>query len=261
MAKVRNIVKVMNFHSLLRVDSARKKAEKYFLLQDEITLMIDQIIYNKNLIVDKKILEPRKKGKKLVIYFGSDRGFCSNYNSQVGEYIAEDTDSDKVLLGTKLIRYDREAMVHISRESFQSKPQQVFDILGNVVMSPEYSEIHVVYNRYASVTDIRVEKRMIYPIDSKKKENVDYYTDFSWEGEVDDILRNLVKLYLRYQVKLCDFNTSAAENILRQNTTSESLKKIDELDEVFTKKVRKEKKVKEFRKVIETHSKSRHQGG
>ncbi|WP_249028924.1 F0F1 ATP synthase subunit gamma [Tannockella kyphosi] len=261
MAKIRNIVKVMNFHSLLRVDSARKKAEKYFLLQDEITMMIDQIIYNKNLIVDKKILAPRKTGKKLVIYFGSDRGFCSNYNSQIGDYILEDTDCDKVLLGTKLFRYDREAKIRLTREEFMASPQKVFDLLGEIVNNPEYSEIHVVYNRYTSVTDIRVDKRMIYPIDYTEKENVDYYTDFQWEGDVDDILRNLVKLYLRYQVKLCDFNTSAAENILRQNTTSESLKKIDELDEIHTKRVRKEKKVKEFRKVIETHSKAKQQGG
>ena len=29
MSKIKNVVKVMNFHSLLRVDKARKEAEKY----------------------------------------------------------------------------------------------------------------------------------------------------------------------------------------------------------------------------------------
>ena len=29
MSSIKNVVKVMNFHSLLRVDKARKKAEKY----------------------------------------------------------------------------------------------------------------------------------------------------------------------------------------------------------------------------------------
>lgn len=28
--KIKNVVKVMNFHSLLKVDNARKTAEKYF---------------------------------------------------------------------------------------------------------------------------------------------------------------------------------------------------------------------------------------
>lgn len=51
---IKLIVKVMNFHSLIRVDNARKKADKYLLLEKEISNMIDMILNNENLIRDKK---------------------------------------------------------------------------------------------------------------------------------------------------------------------------------------------------------------
>ena len=56
MSKIKNVVKVMNFHSLLRVDKARKEAEKYKNVGEEITNIIGRIVYNKNMILDKNVL-------------------------------------------------------------------------------------------------------------------------------------------------------------------------------------------------------------
>ena len=36
MTNIKNVVKVMNFHSLLRVDKAKKKADKFRELETEI---------------------------------------------------------------------------------------------------------------------------------------------------------------------------------------------------------------------------------
>ena len=36
MANIKNIVQVMNFHSLIRVDKAKREANKYFGVEDEI---------------------------------------------------------------------------------------------------------------------------------------------------------------------------------------------------------------------------------
>ena len=45
MANIRNIVKVMNFHSLVRVDKAKKNTEKYFIVENELKDFIYKIIY------------------------------------------------------------------------------------------------------------------------------------------------------------------------------------------------------------------------
>ena len=44
--RIKNVVKVMNFHSLLKVDKARREAEKYRNVGEKITNIIGRIIYN-----------------------------------------------------------------------------------------------------------------------------------------------------------------------------------------------------------------------
>ena len=45
---VRNVVKVMNFHALLRVNDARKKVEKAFNYERELKYVIATIVNNTN---------------------------------------------------------------------------------------------------------------------------------------------------------------------------------------------------------------------
>ena len=47
---VKNVVKVMNFHALIRVDAAKRKARRYQLMEKEVMSMLDQIMNNRNLI-------------------------------------------------------------------------------------------------------------------------------------------------------------------------------------------------------------------
>lgn len=44
--RVKPIVKVMNFHALIRVDKARRKADKYMQLEKEASDIIDVIANN-----------------------------------------------------------------------------------------------------------------------------------------------------------------------------------------------------------------------
>ena len=55
--RIKNVVKVMNFHSLLRVDKARKTADKYLTVGEEITKILTTILYNKNLKLKKIVKE------------------------------------------------------------------------------------------------------------------------------------------------------------------------------------------------------------
>ena len=54
---IRNIVKVMNFHALIRVDNAKRKADKYRMMEEQLYRMMDVIMNNRNLILDKKVME------------------------------------------------------------------------------------------------------------------------------------------------------------------------------------------------------------
>ena len=85
--KIKNVVKVMNFQALLRMDKALKEADKYRNVGKEVTDILSRIMYNKNLILDKKILFPDANLPELNIYIANDYGFCGNFNSGISRCI------------------------------------------------------------------------------------------------------------------------------------------------------------------------------
>ena len=85
---IRNVVKVMNFHSLLRVDKSRKKAAMYFDTERELFKVIRKILYNKNIILDKKSITPRPDAPVLNVYIGNDLGFCGDFNFSINKSIS-----------------------------------------------------------------------------------------------------------------------------------------------------------------------------
>ena len=102
--KIKSVVKVMNFYSLLRVDSSKKKAEKYFGYEQAVREFIDNILNNKNLILDKKMIKMNERGRELNIYIANDLGFCGSFNSNINEVLRQDKDSDKIIIGKKIIQ-------------------------------------------------------------------------------------------------------------------------------------------------------------
>ena len=88
--------------------------------------------------------------------------------------------------------------------------------------------------------------------------NEEYTEDFVCEGDLQELLLDLTELYLQYELEIASQMSLAAENITRQNITTESLKKIDEREEEALQQERREQKDKEFAKVLDNFTKLRH---
>ena len=99
---VRNVVKVMNFHALLRVNNARKKVERAFSYERELKYVIASIVKNRIFKQDNLSLEFSKNEKELNIYIGSDLGFCSSFNADVTSFIKEDSDENDKIIDIKI---------------------------------------------------------------------------------------------------------------------------------------------------------------
>ena len=80
---VKAVVKVMNFHSLLRVEASRRQAEKLSAMEEELSAMMRIVLTNRNLRLDKRIRMPNPELPVLRIYMGSDLGFCGSVNASV----------------------------------------------------------------------------------------------------------------------------------------------------------------------------------
>ena len=116
--KIKNVVKVMNFQALLRMDKALKEADKYRDVGKEITDILSRIMYNKNLILDKKILIPDQDKPKLNIYIANDYGFCGNFNAEINKQLKKDVNCYKIIIGKKIIYHDDLTVLKIDKDDF-----------------------------------------------------------------------------------------------------------------------------------------------
>lgn len=261
-SKIKNVVKVMNFHALIRVENAKRRAKRYQQMEDEVYHMMDLIMNNRNLILDKNILKPRADKPTLTIYLGSDLGFCSNYNSLINGELDKNPAGDKILIGKKLKKSVEDVLLRIDQDEFEKRIAEVEAILRESIRKKKHSSIHVVYNRYVNSTEIRLESRQIYPFEMKAEADpANYRDDFLIDGDVEDLLTELATTYLAYEIRITGFSGYASENIMRQNTTSESLKKIEEREEEALMEERRERRQQEFSKTIENFSKMKVKNG
>lgn len=258
--KEKLIVKVMNFHSLIRVDSAKRQATKYMQMEKEVSEIIDMIVNNRNFILDKTMFQVDETKPPLNIYFGSDFGFCGSINFAVNKKIAEDTDGVQVLVGRKLRSGRSEQVFKINREDFMDRYQELETLLYEGIRNNSFSAINVIYYQYNNISSIELTEKKVFPYDIKKHGNESYKEDYYVEGDMNSILINLITSFLNYEIKIAAVSSFASENIFRQNSTSESLKKIEEIEAEELAEVRKEKTQKEFKKVIDSYMKKSTKG-
>lgn len=249
--KIKSVVKVMNFHSLLKVDKAKKKAEKYFAYEKGLTDFVDNILNNRNLILDKKILKLDKNQKPLNIYIGNDLGFCGNFNSNVNHEALKDTQSNKIIIGKKILTGKENVLLALTKDDYLQNTKQIEDLIYEKIINSQISEINLIYNHYYNVSKIELVKRKILPIEEEVYKTKSHKEDFAIEGDINDILINVIVMYLAYEIRVATENSYASENVARQMLTKESLKKIDEIEEEDLMEYRKEKNAKSFKKVIE----------
>lgn len=245
----------MNFQAILRMDKALKQADKYRDVGKEITDILSRIMYNKNLILDKRVLTPDVDKPNLNIYIANDYGFCGNFNASVSRQIKKDKDCYKIIIGKKITYQDDKILLKIDKDDFFKRFLEIEKTIEEAIDSMNYSQINVYYNHYYSLTSFEFVKIQLFPVEFKGE----YYEgeDFVTETDINHVLGSLMTFYICYQLKMCESISFAAENVLRSQITSSALDKIKEKEEEMRHeemKKRKEisvlKSVENFKKIM-----------
>lgn len=252
--RIKNVVKVMNFQSLLKVDKARREAETYRDVGEKITNIIGRIVYNKNMVLDKNVLMPIKSNPKLNIYLANDYGFCGNFNSVINKQIKQDKDDYKIIIGNKIVYSDDKVLLKIGKDNFYNEFNRIEETINNALMDLSYSEINLYYNHYNSSTSFDFKKIQLFPIEFTG----DYYEgeDFVKETDVTKMLKSLLTFYICYQLRISECNSRAAENVLRSQITKEALEKIKEKEEEQLHEKNRKKTEKSIMKTVENYKKT-----
>ena len=268
MANIKSIVKVMNFQALLHVDSAHRAADKYLLLEKDVSRMIDIIENNQNLILDKKVIDVNSSpnAPRLRIYIGSDLGFCGIINASVNRQLEkENGNNDLVIIGKK-IHTNQTPIIEMARDEFDNKFSEITTIFENAINNKTYSGIDIFYNHYHNMSHIEPIMKTIFPIEIEKdigeKKDIGLYTDdfFIEGGNPEKLLRELTVTYLNFEMQTAIISSYASENILRQQATNESLKHIDEMETEKKWQEHKEREATSVSRIIDSYTKLRYRG-
>ena len=253
MSKIKNVVKVMNFQSLLRMNKALEQADKYRDVGKEITEILRRIMYNKNLLFDKNILIPDAHKPKLNIYIANYYGFCGNFNSEVSRQIKKDINEYKIIIGKKILYNDDKVLLKIEKDEFKEKFIEIEKCIDEAIHSMNYSQVNVYYNHYHSLTSFEFVKIQLFPVEFKGE----YYEgeDFVIETDINRFIGSLMTFYICYQLRMCESISYAAENVLRSQITSSALDKIKEREEEMLHEDMKKKKEKSILKSVENFKK------
>ena len=256
---VKAVVKVMNFHALLRVEASGRQAVKYNTMEEELSAMMSILQNNQNLRLDKRIHLPDMSLPVLRIYLGSDLGFCGSVNTSVSAVLQHDpADTEKIVIGRKL-RRPPNVQVYFTQEEFRNNFELLRGYLEQAVRKRPWSAVEIVYNHYHNVSSVKQEVKRIYPLEVRQKP-IDLsheWDDFEIEGDAQELLEDMMISCLVYEVRIAAASAYAAENIMRQNATSESLKKLDELETEAVRAERKERNQASFRKTIDSFIKQK----
>lgn len=254
---VKAVVKVMNFHALLRVENSGREALKYSTMEDELSAMMQILQSNRNLRLDKNIRLPDPNLPVLRIYLGSDLGFCGSVNTSVSSVLQHDAAGEKIVIGKKL-RRSSEVSLYLSQEEYHQNFEKVRIYLERAVRERCWSAVEIVYNHYYNVSCVKQEIKRIYPLEAKTNEVIaNEWDDFEINGDAQRMLEDMTISCLIYEMRIAAASAYAAENIMRQNATSESLKKLDEMEAEATRLERKEKNQKSFQKTIDSFVKQK----
>jgi F0F1-type ATP synthase gamma subunit len=253
--KIKSVVKVMNFHALLRVEKSRRQAVILSGMRAELEKMLQSIVLNRNLRLDKLLKLPDAGLPALRIYLGSDYGFCGSVNSSVSGVLARDADSEKIVIGKK-IRGRRDVSLSLTWDAYYRDIGLVHDYFVRAVRDRSYSAIELVYNRYNNMGSIKLEERRIYPLspDSFTEADEGATADYIIESDITGLLEEMLVAYSFYEFRIAVTSAYASENTLRQSSTHESIKKLDEREAEETRVTRKKKNELAFRKTIDNYN-------
>ena len=96
------------------------------------------------------------------------------------------------------------------------------------------------YNHYNSSTSFVFKKLTLFPVEFDGEYDTKH--DFVIETDITSMLHSLLSFYVLYQLRMCECISRAAENVIRNQITSEALDKIEEIEIERANIERKEKK-------------------
>ena len=253
--KTKQITKAMNMVAASKFKNAQTRMENF----RPYAMKFMEVLNSLALRVDAKnhpLLALREPIRIRLICMTSDRGLCGGFNSNLikvtERFIMEKAREGKevtiIPIGCKARDYFRRKMKLISeRTDVFGK----FDItlavnIANDVIPPfiseEYDELYLIYNEFRNISIQRPVVVRLFPLPSIGREDAvdpDKRTEYIYEPSEEELLDQLLPMYVHVLLFRALLETSAGENGARMAAMDNATKNCDELIETLSLKYNK----------------------
>lgn len=243
--KLQLITNSMHLHALLRVDKLIKA------IADAENMLADLNNIAGNIFLNPKMdtrLHIKEDGKKLVLIFGSSKGFCGDYNKQLAEKAREisDAETEFYVYGTKVPVSDLDVIgVEKEYESYSESEEARYDMtrrIWNVCLSGEYRSVGFIYSEYVNATTYKAKHVTIIPYENSEhilEENT-YYHDFKLDADDSrELVEHLYRSIIFNSLSLVILNSLTTENLQRHSITKAAKDNLeDKMEELKINKFR-----------------------
>lgn len=235
----KKITKAMEVIANVKLQKNKNVMEKN---KEYASVLLDTVssILNEKIDTECVYLKKKTSENKLFFIFVSDLGLCGGYNSNIVKLCkTEIKENDYVyLIGVKQQSFFRKAYKNILNESTSSDDISFNDLKKLVTHSldlyaeDKISEINVIYTEFINTVTFRSKIRRLLPLDESElsKENK-VHKELLVEPSSDEILNELIPMYLNSLVYASFLETKTAEQASRRFSMQNASDNADELNE------------------------------
>ena len=237
--KTGQITKAMYMVSQSKVKKSERTYQKYGSFLEEIKSLTHTALKQ---ATDYKspLLEERLGSRDLYLLISSDTGLAGGYNNQVFKYfssLASDKENDIYVaaIGRKAYYYlnsndynlINKTPIMIRDDVMYVDIQGIVSAIIKMYLEDQIDHVYIIYNHKVNSLTCEVKEELVLPI--TEIDGTSYEGSFVFEGDIEESLDSLLKMYLSSYIYGIVLDSKTAEHTSRMNAMKNASDNVDEI--------------------------------
>jgi len=252
--KTKQITRAMNMVAASKLKTAQTRMENFRPYAKKIMEVLNSLARRVN-TESNPLLTVREAKKVRVIMMTSDRGLCGGFNTNTIKAVegfikyrtGQGQEVSLITVGKKGRDFFRKKATIIDQrvDVLNSFDMSLAQAIGEKVIpsfiNEEYDELYIAYNEFKNVSQQRPVITRLLPVGSiePEKEEAEVYGDYVYEPSEEELLAQIIPMYLRVLIYRGLLETSAGEHGARMAAMDNATNNCSEMVETLTLKYNK----------------------
>jgi F-type H+-transporting ATPase subunit gamma len=252
--KTKQITRAMNMVAASKLKTAQQRMENFRPYAKKIMEVLKSLALRVN-TESNPLLTVRDPKKVRVIMMTSDRGLCGGFNTNAIKAVegfikyrtGQGQEVSLIAVGKKGRDFFRRKSTIISEhvDVLNNFDMELAHAIGEDIITPfvdaEYDELYIAYNEFRNVASQRPVITRLLPVASVEegKEEAGAYGDYVYEPSEEELLEQIIPMYLRVLIYRGLLETSAGEHGARMAAMDNATSNCEEMIETLTLKYNK----------------------